>query len=212
MNTQLTVIPPSTLPDRATMRELAVAAWLAEKAELSQSSETRRAYDDTMIRFRQSLQLAGLDLDAETTQVKLVAQAFASAGRVKAATHNRRLAIISSFYTYAIEGGLLEPPNPIDTVKRRKVQPYRAARALDADVVRRELAAIDRARRSDRECDWGGGLDCGEPGRDRTTAGSAVHPPAHTGAPDPIGGELYVPSSIANAMHKVHAPCGIQMR
>ena len=148
MNTspnQLTVIPPSTLPDRATMRELAVAAWLAEKAELSQSSETKRAYDATMIRFRQSLQLAGLDLDAEAMQVKLVAQAFAAAGRVKAATHNRRLAIISSFYTYAIEGGLLEPPNPIDKIKRRRTQPYRAARALDADVVRRGLAAIDRA-------------------------------------------------------------------
>jgi integrase len=143
---QLTVIPPpSTLPDRATMRELAVAAWLAEKAELSQSIETKRAYDAIMIRFRQMLALAELDLDAEAMQVKLVAQAFAAAGRVKAATHNRRLAIISSFYSYAIEGGLLEPPNPIDKIKRRKTQPYRAARALDADVVRRGLAAIDRA-------------------------------------------------------------------
>src|SRR6266536_1319944 len=66
-------------------------------------------------------------------------------GRAKAATHNRRLAIISSFYTYAIEGGLLEPPNPIDKIKRRKTQPYRAARAIDADVVRRRLAAIERA-------------------------------------------------------------------
>jgi integrase len=142
---QLTIIPPPASPDRATMRELAVAAWLAEKAELSQSSETKRAYDATMIHFRQMLAVAGLDLDADYRQVTLVAQAFAASGRVKATTHNRRLAIISSFYTHAIERELLAPPNPIDVIRRRRTQPYRAARALDADVVRRGLAAIDRA-------------------------------------------------------------------
>ena len=142
---QSIVIPPNTAPDRATMRELAVASWLAEKAELSQSIETKRAYDAMMTRFRQTLALAGLDLDAEYRQVALVAQAFAAAGRVKAATHNRRLAIISSFYSHAIERELLEPPNPIDKLRRRRTQPYRAARAIDTDVVRRSLAAIDRA-------------------------------------------------------------------
>jgi len=143
--TQLTVIPPAASPDYATRREFAIAAWLAEKAELSQSKETQRAYGAIMGRFRQALHLVDLDLDAAADTIKPIAQAFAAAGRVKATTHNRRLAIISSFYTYAIEGGLLAPPNPIDKVKRRRVQPYRAARALDADVVRRGLAAIDRA-------------------------------------------------------------------
>lgn len=145
-NTQLVITPASTTPDRATLRELALASWLAEKAELSQSQETKRAYDAMMIRFRQTLSLAGLDLDAEYRQVALVAQAFAAAGRVKAATHNRRLAIISSFYTHAIERELLAPPNPIDKLRRRKTQPYRGARALDAEAVRRGLAAIDRAQ------------------------------------------------------------------
>jgi site-specific recombinase XerD len=131
--------------DPATRRELAVAAWLAEKANLSESSETRRAYAGTLDRFRQTLATAGLDLDSDERQVALVAQAFAAHGRVKAATHNRRLAIVSSFYTYSIQHDLLNPPNPIDRVKRRRVQPYRAARALDLADVRARLAAIDRS-------------------------------------------------------------------
>jgi len=144
----LTLPPPggssNVYPDPAVRRELAIAAWLAEKAELSHSRETQRAYDAMLGRFRQSLAIAGLDLDANHQQVALVAQAFAAAGRVKAATHNRRLAILSSFYTHAIIRGLLDPPNPIDIVRRRRMQPYRAARALDAAFVRRGLAAIDR--------------------------------------------------------------------
>jgi integrase len=142
---QLIIISSDRSPDPHTRRELAIAAWLAEKAELSQSLETRRAYAAMLERFRQTLALAELDLDASYQQVALVAQAFAAAGRVRAATHNRRLAILSSFYTHAIERGLLDPPNPIDTLRRRRVQPYRAARALDTDVVRRGLNAIDRA-------------------------------------------------------------------
>src|SRR5438874_4917323 len=137
--------PSSAPPDPAVRRELAVASWLAEKAELSQSRETKRAYDATLIRFRQWLALAGLDLDADHHQVALVAQAFAAAGRVKATTHNRRLAILSSFYSHAITRGLFEPPNPIDILRRRRVQPYRSARALDTTFVRRSLATIDRA-------------------------------------------------------------------
>src|SRR5262245_18705745 len=142
---QLVSIAPGLQSDSETRRELAIAAWLAEKAELSQSVETRRAYAAMLERFRQALALAGLDLDAPYQQVALVAQAFAAAGRVRAATHNRRLAILSSFYTHAIERGLFAPPNPIDTLRRRRVQPYRAARALDTAFVRRSLNAIDRA-------------------------------------------------------------------
>jgi site-specific recombinase XerD len=76
-----------------------------EKAELSQSFETRRAYSAMLERFRQALAHAGLDLDAPCQQVALIAQALAAAGRVRATTLNRRLNILSSFYTYAIERG-----------------------------------------------------------------------------------------------------------
>jgi len=38
--------------------------------ELSQSLETQRAYDATMIRFRQMLAVASLDLDAEASDVQ----------------------------------------------------------------------------------------------------------------------------------------------
>ncbi|MCG8353676.1 MAG: tyrosine-type recombinase/integrase [Chloroflexales bacterium] len=143
--TTITPLQPSAPRDPATRRELAVAAWLAEKAGLSASRETQRSYAATLLRFRQTLAGAGLDLDSEHQQVKLAAQAFAAHGRVKAVTHNKRLSVLSSFYTYSIEAGLLDPPNPIDAVKRRRVQPYRASKALDIDAVRRKLAAIDRA-------------------------------------------------------------------
>lgn len=143
-STQIVVLDSAVYNDAEPRRELAIAAWLAEKAELSQSLETRRAYAATIERFRQALALANLDLDAPTQQVALVAQAFAAAGRVRAVTHNRRLAILSSFYTHAIQRGLLPAPNPIDTIRRRRVQPYRAARALDTTFVRRCLAQIDR--------------------------------------------------------------------
>lgn len=141
---QVSPADPARPPDPAIRRELAIAAWLAEKAELSHSAETTRAYAAMLDRFRATLARADLDLDADPRQVALVAQAFAAAGRVKAATHNRRLAILSSFYAHAITRGLLDPPNPIATVRRRRVQPYRAARALDPSHVRRALAAIDR--------------------------------------------------------------------
>jgi len=61
---QSIVIPPSASPDRATLRELAVASWLAEKAELSQSIETKRAYDAMMTRFRQTLALDRVAVEA----------------------------------------------------------------------------------------------------------------------------------------------------
>src|SRR5262249_30923663 len=113
LTNQLIVIPPPPPPDHAPPREFALPAPLAEQTELSQSKETQRAYGAIMGRFRQALHLVDLDLDAAADTIKPIAQAFAAAGRVKASTHNRRLAIISSFYTYAIEGGLLAPPNPI---------------------------------------------------------------------------------------------------
>ena len=69
----LATIAPAVQLDSTTRRELAIASWLAEKSELSQSAETRRAYDAMLVRFRRSLALAGLDLDAEHRQVALVA-------------------------------------------------------------------------------------------------------------------------------------------
>lgn len=137
--TMLVTTAPAMPPVRLA---LAVAAWLdAHRA----SPLTYGAYAAELRRFRAALLRVDLDLDGAYGLVALVAQAWAAAGGVSAVTHNKRLSIVSSFYRYAIKHTLLDPPNPIDLVKRRKRAPYARARALDVVEVRARLAAIDRA-------------------------------------------------------------------
>lgn len=139
------IIPSNhALNSPATRRELAIAAWLSEKSSLSHSAETQRAYSAMIAKFRLALQQANLDLDSPYHQVSLVAQAFAGAGKPKAATYNRRLAVLSSFYDHAIKHGLIAPQNPIELVARRRTQAYRGAKALDMTHIQQALAAIDR--------------------------------------------------------------------
>lgn len=155
MTTDLILQQRASLAEKTARRELAVATWLAEKAGLSHSRETRRAYSATLQRFRQMLADRGWDLETDYRLLVPIAQAFAEAKvfhratmrqeSPRASTHNRRLAILSSFYRHAIERGLLEPPNPIDKVARQRHQVYRNARALDADRALDALAAIDTA-------------------------------------------------------------------
>jgi len=133
--------PPTPSP----ALDLAVAAWLATKAGRSGSAETRRAYADALASVRAALQAAGLDLDAPPAAVALIAQAWAAAGVPSAATHNRRLAIVSSFYLFTTKRGLLAGENPIGRVDRRPVQRYASSKALPLDDVRCRLASIDRA-------------------------------------------------------------------
>ena len=137
--TQLVTTTPATPPVRL---QLALAAWLDEH---SARPLTHSAYDAEIGRFRAALQRVDLDLDSPYGLVALVAQAYAAGGGVGAVTHNKRLSIVSSFYTYAIRHQLLDPPNPIDLVKRRKHTPYARAQALDVGEVRERLAAIDRS-------------------------------------------------------------------
>lgn len=131
----------------------AIAGWLHE---YQHSERTFTEYGRTLVDFRQEVQHAGLDLDAgDEAALGLLAQAWAarphSDGRpVANATHNRRLAIMSSFYTYARRFGLKRQgseervTNPIDLVKRRRVRTYANARPLDRDDVVARLQAIDR--------------------------------------------------------------------
>ncbi len=57
---------------------------------------------------------------------------------------NQRLAIHSSFYSFAMKRGLLNG-NPIARVERRSVEAYAGARAIDYPELRRRMAAIDRS-------------------------------------------------------------------
>ena len=133
--------------------DLAITGWLdAHK----RSAKTRRAYEDTIMQFRAALQHVQLDLDSEPEQIALAVQAFAAfsqnSEQVSRATFNQRLAILSSFYTYAIDRNLVlpldatgRPRNPISLVQREKVQAYAGAQALDSEEVITRLQRIDRS-------------------------------------------------------------------
>ena len=132
--------------------ELARAAWLHEKRGRSDSAKTERAYADTFDSFRDALHAAGLEVDTpDPRKVALVAQGWAAAPRardgrpVASATVNQRLAILSSFYTFARRRGLLAlGAHPLEDVQRRPVQDYAGARPLEYARVAERLAAIDR--------------------------------------------------------------------
>lgn len=123
--------------------ELALAGWLHEKTGLSGSAETLRAYEATMGSFRAALRDARLDLDSQPAAVALAAQSWAGQGSPAPATFNRRLAVIGSFYAYAVRNELFAS-NPLARVKRRKVQAYADAEAITAPMVREGLRSISR--------------------------------------------------------------------
>lgn len=125
--------------------DLARRAWLDAKRGRSGSERTADAYAATLDAFRAALRAAGLDLDGDTRAIALALQAWAGRDEPAAATFNQRRSIVSSFYAYAAQRGLLPPGNPADLVERRAVAEYRAARALDPATVQARLADIDRA-------------------------------------------------------------------
>ena len=126
----------------------AIAAWLEEKTR--RSAKTRRAYVDTLQRFRWALQQRGLDLDSAPVQIADVAQAWImqpwslQLQAIMPNTRNQRLAILSSFYTHARKRQHLLGDNPIALLDRESVQSYAGAKAMEAGDVARRLAAIDR--------------------------------------------------------------------
>jgi integrase/recombinase XerC len=137
----------------STALDVLILGWIDAKKHKSGSERTRQAYSDTLNQFRGALKQLGLDLDSQDDQalttIALTAQAFASyssvPGRqVRPATRNQRLAILSSFYEYAIRQVALEH-NPIKRVERSKVQSYGNARALTNDETEERLTAIDRS-------------------------------------------------------------------
>jgi integrase len=128
--------------------DLAISAWLHKHGKRDdEHTRTSKAYEETLIKFRAGLQLQGLDLTSDPGAVALNAQAFAhgsTRGRqVKATTANLRLAILSSFYTYAKKLKFLEE-NPIDLLDREKIQEYAGAQALNTGDVFTALQGIDQ--------------------------------------------------------------------
>jgi integrase len=128
----------------ATALDLAITAWLHAKKGRSGSTKTETAYRTTLDGFRAACRAARTDLDGDVAALALLAQAWAAAGDVAAATFNQRLAIVSSFYAFAAKRGLLAIANPIAQVDRRPVQSYAGARSLNYADIRAKLKAIDR--------------------------------------------------------------------
>ncbi|HLW01875.1 MAG TPA: tyrosine-type recombinase/integrase [Ktedonobacterales bacterium] len=128
--------------------DLAIAAWLDSKRNLSGSARTVRAYQDTLLGFRSALQRAGYDLDSQAELTGLILQRFAkvdNTGReVAPATFNHRLAVISSFYRFARKRGLLLLDNPAEQIERAKVQAYANAQPLQTSSIAEAMRRIDR--------------------------------------------------------------------
>jgi site-specific recombinase XerD len=141
---ELTTIVTSTPLD------VTILGWLHAKSNKSGSKETQKKYTETIQQFRDLLRQNGLDLDSgseeEQVRIAFLAQAYAAHSavgkQVKPATINQRLAILSSFYTYAM-GKKLVVHNPIDGVERSKVQAYGGARALEMTTTQGAFQQID---------------------------------------------------------------------
>src|SRR5437588_6835251 len=108
--------------------ELAIAVWLDAKSGRSHSLNTALNYREHLNSFRQTLLQANLDLDSDPAVVATLAQAWAGFSAkdvtIQSATYNKRLAILSSFYTFARKRGYIKEENPIGRLERRPVQAY----------------------------------------------------------------------------------------
>jgi site-specific recombinase XerD len=145
MTTDLTPYQNQELVSGGDPLDLAIAAWLDSKAGRSGSIHTGKIYRTTIADFRAQLHASGLDLDSAPRTVALAAQGWAGRNNPAPATHNRHLAVLSSFYAFCRKRGLLLGENPIGLVERRQVQSYAGIEALAPADVRPRLASIDRS-------------------------------------------------------------------
>lgn len=137
----LTLAPQSSPDDRVAT---AIASWLDAKRERSGSEKTLVAYQRAIHHFRRHCRERSLDLDSPPQAIAHIAEKWAAAGQVAAATFNQRLAILSSFYAYCERYDLLSVGNPAQRIERRPVQAYGAVQALEYQEVARRLARIER--------------------------------------------------------------------
>lgn len=138
-----------------------VSAWLDAKRGRSGSTRTADSYASTLADARAALLVLGLDLDSEPRAVALALQAWAKTSKrgreVKPSTVAQRLAVVSSFYDYAVRRGVVPglTSNPADLVDRPMVEAYADSKPLDPAAVRKVLGELRQ------ESDSGG------PGADR---------------------------------------------
>jgi site-specific recombinase XerD len=142
----------------STQLDLWIMGWLHEKGTKTNSKKTVKAYRDTIDKFRLMLKQANLDLDSISSDeygagltmrqaLRLKAQEFSSYSergvQVKPATVEQRLAVLSSFYEYAVRQEYLLL-NPIKMIDRPKVPDYQTSKALTQEQTLQGLESIDR--------------------------------------------------------------------
>jgi integrase len=120
-----------------------VQSWLQAKAGKSGSKKTRQAYENTIADVRAHLATVGLSLDSEPGYVLAVIERWAEARNPSAATHNHRIAVVSSFYAYAVRMGYLDAAPALDRIEKRRTHTYGKVAALQPAEARARLAAID---------------------------------------------------------------------
>ncbi len=135
--------------------EQAIEEWLyRKKISKSGSEKTQKAYRDTIVSLRETLQRGGLDLLSDPVDVARVAAVWAAqrdpksrrTGSIADSTYNQRLAIISSWYSFVKKIYEVDIVNPVASVRveKRRVQAYAYAEPLHADDVRARLESIDQ--------------------------------------------------------------------
>lgn len=136
--------------------DLLILAWTRAKWARTKSEKTLKAYSDVLLDFRARLGQIGLDLDDQLdtalTQIALASQGFSMRStrpgkQVAGSTQNQRLAILSSFYEFAIKQGGSIKVNPIKRAERAKVEQYAGAHAMPQEAVEQRLDAIDKSTR-----------------------------------------------------------------
>jgi integrase len=138
-------IPPRSLPDM-------LNAWIDAKMKKSGSAKTKEAYLTVMQSFRVALAGHEIDLDGPPRLIAEIAQHWSTlsqAGGVASnSTVNQRLAIISSFYRYALkmyrdEATITE--NPIERTERPSNNAYEHSEAIAHDVLDEILKGVDKS-------------------------------------------------------------------
>lgn len=149
MNDELHSLQVSQPTHRLTI-EQCITAWIATKTRRTQSMQTKRAYGTVITHFREALQATGHDLTSDATLVALAAQGWANMSQdgantdVSEGTYNQRIAILSSFYRYAMTWGPCMT-NPIETLERRPRNTPNAAMPFEAPEIAERLQSIDRS-------------------------------------------------------------------
>ncbi len=133
-------------PRRVRVDLTAAAAGRGEEPQIPQLPHATRALDgpsDSTVEDVAAQRAAAMALVAQAYAAQPVSTRYGRRA-VAPSTANLRLAVLSSFYSYALRYDLLRGVNPIARVERQRVHAYAGARPLPYDDVRERLTAIDR--------------------------------------------------------------------